>query len=128
MTRIPAAMRAAWAPPMMLALACCQGALPPRPVAEAASVAATGRTTRDDAVSAATRMDCSLVRWWTGGGYCRPVEPPPEPPAYCTRSLARIDCWTRQDPFGYPQRGVADGPWSLTPEQDANRLTPWLRR
>lgn len=112
----------------LLALASCQGQRPPQPVADIAAVAVSGRTERDAAASAAVQMDCSLVRWWTGGRYCRPVEPPPPPPEYCTRSLARVDCWTTLNPFGYNQRGVADGPWRLTPEQDINRMTPWLRR
>jgi hypothetical protein len=107
------------------ALAGCQGP-PPRLVEDAPLVAATGRTGRDIAVSAAVRMDCSVFRLWTGGGYCRPLDLPPAPPAYCTRSLGTVDCWARRDPFGYYQRGVADGPWQLTPEQEADRKAPWL--
>jgi hypothetical protein len=120
-------MRGARAAAAALALAGCQGP-PPAPVADAVSMAATGRTQQDVAVSEAARMDCSALRWGMGNGYCRPVEPPPAPPAYCTRSLGRVDCWAHEDPYGYHQRGVADGPWRLTPEQEADRRAPWLRR
>lgn len=109
----------------LLALASCHGQRPPQPVADISAVAISGCTERDAAVSATVQMDCP-VRWWTGGTYCRPVEQPP--PHYCTRSLGRVDCWTKPNPFGYYQRGVADGPWRLTPEQDLNRMPPWLRR
>ena len=35
-----------------------------------------------------------------GKSYCRPIEPPPEPPPYCTRSLGVADCW--RDPASLP--------------------------
>jgi hypothetical protein len=44
-------------------------------------------------------------------------------PAYCTRSLAGVDCWETENPFGYYQRGVADGRWALTPEQERDRTS-----
>ena len=89
------------------------------------SVAAIGRTPVDAAASLATGRDCSVVRLDRGLGYCRPVEPPPAPPPYCTRSLGRVDCW-REPPLALPvQRGVADGPAALTAEQEAHRTRRW---
>jgi len=111
-----------------LALASCQAQGPPRPVVVVEAVVVDGRTGRDAAAPQVILMDCSIVRWAVGGRYCRPLEEPPTPPQYCTRSLAGVDCWTRANPFGYPQRGVADGPWWPTPEQEIARLTPWGRR
>ena len=60
-----------------------------------------------------------------GKSYCRPVEPPPEPPPYCTRSLGVADCW--RDPASLPDhpRDLGDGPHPLTPEQEANRTRRW---
>jgi hypothetical protein len=91
----------------------------------AGSVAAIHRTPLDAVYSLVTGKDCSMVRLDQGKTYCRPVEPPPEPPVFCTRSLGAVDCW--QDPAALPNRpmGVADGPATLTPEQEANRVRRW---
>jgi hypothetical protein len=90
-----------------------------------ASVAVLGRTPIDAGYSAITGKDCSAVRLEQGKTYCRPTEPPPETPPYCTRSLGVVDCW--MDPASVnglaPQ--VADGPRALTPEQEKNRTRSW---
>src|SRR5689334_5065891 len=84
------------------------------------SVAVIGRTPVDAVVSLASGRDCSVVRLDRGQSYCRPEEPPPTPPPYCTRSLGSVDCW-RQPPLAIPlQRGVADGPKTLNAAQEAN--------
>ena len=89
------------------------------------SVAVIGRTPVDAAVSLASWRDCSVVRLDRGLSYCRPLEPPPASPPYCTRSLGRVDCW-REPPLAFPmQRGVADGPVALTAEQEAHRTRRW---
>jgi hypothetical protein len=89
------------------------------------SVVVIGRTPVDAVVSLASGRDCSVVRLDRGQSYCRPVEPPPAPPPYCTRSLGRVDCW-REPPLALPlQRGVADGPATLTAEQEAHRTRRW---
>ena len=89
------------------------------------SVAAIGRTPVDAAVSLVTGKDCSVVRLDQGKTYCRPTEPPPDAPPYCTRSLGVVDCW--KDPAAVPNLGpdVADGPRTLTPAQEANRTRTW---
>jgi hypothetical protein len=89
------------------------------------SVAAIQRTPLDAVYSWWTGRDCSLVRLDQGKTYCRPVEPPPEPPVFCTRSLGSVNCW--QDPGGVPgsPRGVADGPAGLTAGQEADRVRTW---
>jgi hypothetical protein len=88
----------------------------------AGSVAVIQRTPFDALWSLATGRDCSAVRLDQGKTYCRPVEPPPAPQPYCTRSLGVADCWA--DPAGHP-RPLADGPTVLTPEQEANRTRGW---
>jgi hypothetical protein len=89
------------------------------------TVATIQRSPGDAVYSLVTGRDCSVVRLDEGKSYCRPVEPLPEPPAYCTRSLGSVDCW--QDPATVPGdlRGVADGPAELTPAQEANRVRRW---
>ena len=89
------------------------------------TVATIQRTPWDAVYSLLTGRDCSAVRLDRGETYCRPVEPPPAAPAFCTRSLGAVNCW--QDPAtvpGHPQ-GLADGPAGLTPEQEADRVRRW---
>ena len=90
------------------------------------SIAVMGRTPVDAAVSLIKGQDCSLVRLDRGQSYCRPEEAPPEEPPFCTRSLGRVDCWA--DPQSLPGNpvGVADGPKTLTPAQEADRKKGWL--
>ena len=90
-----------------------------------ASVSTIQRTPFDALYSLVTGRDCSVVRLDQGKTYCRPIEPEPEPPVFCTRSLGSVDCW--KDPETVPghPRGVAEGPTRLTPEQEADRLRTW---
>lgn len=111
---------------LSIGLCSCQAVVLPPPVADLSTV--ERRDPRNVSVLVATRYDCSLVRWLLVQTYCKTIEPPVQPPYYCTRSLARVDCWDRPNPFGYYQRQVADGPWQLSPEQEFNRVAPWLAR
>jgi hypothetical protein len=89
------------------------------------SVIVIGRSPVDAVYSAATGKDCSVVRLDQGLSYCRPVDPPPEPPPFCTRSLGAANCWA--DPASLPGQPtpVADGPSALTPAQEAYRTRTW---
>lgn len=89
------------------------------------SVAAIQRTPVDAIYSWWTGRDCSVVRLDQGTTYCRPVEPKPEPPPYCTRSLGTVDCWQNPDTVPGHPRGVADGPSVLTPAQESDRMRTW---
>ena len=112
----------------LLSLAGCEAAQAPVEIATAAnigSVMVIGRTLPDAVISAVAGRDCSAVRLDRGLDYCRPVEPPPAPPPYCTRSFGSIDCW-RQPPLAVPLPvGVAQGHTELTPPQEAHRLRRW---
>ena len=105
------------APPEMIATAVVGTA--------AGSVAAIGRTPVDAVISLVSGKDCSAVRLEQGKTYCRPVEPKPQPPVFCSRSLGVVNCWT--DPATLPDhpQGVADGPAVLTPQQEADRTRRW---
>jgi hypothetical protein len=89
------------------------------------SIAVMQRSPVDAIYSLITGKDCSVVRLEQGKSYCRPTEPPPEAPPYCTRSLGVVDCW--KDPASLPDhpRQVGDGPQTLTPAQEADRTRRW---
>ena len=114
---------------LLLLLAGC-GATPEQALTGAAvvgigSIAIIGRSPADALFSAVSGKDCSIVRLDQGKSYCRPVEPPPEPQPFCTRSLAMADCWI--DPaslLDHPAQ-LGDTPHGLTPEQEANRTRRW---
>ena len=90
-----------------------------------ASIMTIQRTPTDAVYSLVTGRDCSVVRLDRGQTYCRPVEPPPEPPEYCTRTLGMVSCFNDQAEVPGHPRGVADGPSTLTPEQEADRVRRW---
>src|ERR1700748_621574 len=87
-----------------------------------ASRATIHRSPVDAVYSWFTGRDCSVVRLDQGKTYCRSVEPEPEPQPYCTRSLGSVNCWKDPDTVPGHPRGVADGPSTLTAEQEADRL------
>lgn len=94
--------------------------------ANAASVTVFGRAIPDLVYSGATGRDCSVVRLEQGKTYCKAVEPPPAAPPLCTRSLGTVDCWSNPEALNdAPVHGVADGPSTLTPEQEADRTAKW---
>jgi hypothetical protein len=93
--------------------------------ANAASIPVFGRSIPDLVYSAVSGRDCSVVRLDQGKTYCRPIEPPPSDPPFCTRSLGTVDCWANPEVLPPGTRGVADGPRQLTPEQEADRTRRW---
>lgn len=114
-----------WLLPLPLLLTACAD---PAPVAgliaaDLASVAVFGRGLGDLGVSAVTGRDCSIVRLERGQTYCTPLlEPPPE--AYCTRTLARVDCWTSPGLLPRPTAGMAEAP-APTAAQTRYRAARW---
>jgi len=93
--------------------------------ANAASVVVFGRAIPDLVISTVSGRDCSIVHFDQGKPYCRPEEPPPDPPVYCTPSLGTVDCWVNPEVLPGPPPQVADGPSTLTPAQEANRTHRW---
>ena len=78
--------------------------------ANVVSVTTIQRSPLDAVYSWWTGRDCSVVRLDEGKTYCRPVEPKPEPPVFCTRGLGGVNCWADPDTVPGHPRGVADGP------------------
>jgi hypothetical protein len=94
-------------------------------LADIASVVVFQRGLGDLIVSEVTGRDCSVVRLDRGQTYCRPMDPPPQPPPYCTRTLGSAECWISPFPPPSLPSGVADGPSTLTPAQEAYRTRRW---
>jgi hypothetical protein len=107
--------------------------------ANAAAIPVFHRDVFDLVYSGVTGRDCSVVRLDADKSYCRPVEPPPAPPPYCTRSIGAVDCWPilaadGPSPSGWmppmlTPRGfepqIASGPYTLSPAQEADRVRRW---
>lgn len=126
-------MRLRLVPMILVLLPLVSGCGPEAPVVAGAAAVVTAaslpvfhRTPVDMVVSAVTGRDCSVVNLEREEMYCRPKERVPETPVFCTRSLGVADCW--EDPAKVPNhpREIADGPRSLTPEQDRARRWPGL--
>jgi hypothetical protein len=111
-------------PPLLMG-----GCGPETPVVAAATVAVSipvfHRTPVDMVVSAASGRDCSVVYLDRGERYCRPKEQPPDKPLFCTRSLGVADCWENPAKLPNNPREIADGPRSLTPDQESDRTSRW---
>jgi hypothetical protein len=86
------------------------------------------RTPVDMVVSAATGRDCSVVNLDKDERYCRPKDRPPVTPEFCTRSLGTPDCWDDPSKLLNHPHEIADGPRTLTEDQEADRKKrwPWL--
>jgi len=110
---------------LMLMLSGCDAATEGVAAVTVGSIATIHRTPVDAVVSLATGRDCSVVRLDQGKTYCRPMEPTPDTPPYCTRSLGVADCW--KDPAAMPDvpAELADGPRALTADQEADRTRRW---
>ena len=117
--------------PLLLALAGCASPADPSwavGTANLASVAVFGRAVPDLVWSGISGRDCSVVRLEQGKTYCKPAQPPPLAQSFCTRSLGVVDCWVNPESLtGPPAHGVADGPQTLTPAQEADRTARWPR-
>lgn len=110
---------AALVPALALLAGCAPGPWAAVAGVELASVAVFGRGVIDIGVSAATGQDCSIVRLDRGQTYCAPPYVP-RPEAYCTRTLANVDCWA----VAAPGTTLADTP-PPTRAQRAYRDAPW---
>lgn len=89
---------------------------------DAASVVVFGRSLGDIGYSALSGRDCSVVRLDRGQTYCVPRATVRD--AYCTRTLATVDCWADPAILPVPQPNVGDTPPPTT-AQLRYREAPW---
>ena len=109
---------------LVLPLAAC-GFEPPGALlaADAASIVVFGRGIADLGYSAISGRDCSVVRLDRGQTYCAPLTEPVRE-AYCTRTLAVVDCWSGPAVFAVNRPTVEDTP-PPTPGQLRYRTARW---
>jgi len=92
-------------------------------VATGASIIVFDRTPVDLVVSLAKGQDCSVLNLEPLGEYCRSPTPPPEPAPFCIRTLANVECYPTNDPYGR-QRSIVDAP-ALTAAQTKRAAGSW---
>ena len=76
----------------------------------------------DRIASAITGKDCSTAYLYDNESFCaRPIGPPPPQP-YCTTSFEGTTCWARPDLMPNVARQTYEGPTTLTPLQNQERM------
>jgi hypothetical protein len=112
-----------------LLFAGCHATVPPKPfvvaaVVDTASIAVFQRDVLDLVWSLVSGRDCSIVHLEQNQPYCRPIEPLPGEPPYCTRSLGVPDCWVSREVLINPPPSLADTP-PMTATQIAHQYGRW---
>ena len=73
---------------------------------EGGSLLATDKTFTDHIVSFASGKDCSVIRKERGLAYCVEDQLNPRARVHCYRTLGRVTCYERPDPYGARQEEV----------------------
>ena len=74
------------------------------------SVMGTDKTLIDHAISVSSGKNCSSVQLEKGEYYCEEDEPKVTQNIYCYKTLARVTCYDRPDPYkgGHQKVGIND--------------------
>ena len=75
---------------------------------QGAFVIGTDKTIEDHAISLASGKNCSSVRREKGLTYCEEDEPKVNPNIYCYKTLAKVTCYDRPDPYGGRQKKMGE--------------------
>ena len=68
------------------------------------SVIGTDKTIEDHVISLASGKNCSTIRKEKGLTYCEEDEPNIKPNIWCYKTLAKVTCYDRPDPYGGRQK------------------------
>lgn len=82
-------------------------------LAEGVSVINTEKSIGDHAVSLYSGKDCSTIRLERGESYCAEDEIVPKLMVYCYRTLGRVTCYDRPDPYKGRYRRVGNNEHNL---------------
>ena len=81
---------------------------PPIAAVEGVSAVGTGKTVSDHLISFASGMNCSTIRSNTGRTYCEEDEPNPTSKVWCYRTIGKVVCYDRPDPYQGNQRKMGE--------------------
>ena len=77
-------------------------------VADGVSVIGTDKTIEDHFVSLTSGKNCSTVRTEQGLAYCEEDEVNLQPNVYCYRTLGKVTCYDKPDPYRNKQQKVGE--------------------
>ncbi len=93
----------------LILLASCEAVLG----VESVSTMATGKPLSDHVISAVSGKDCSTVRTQTGQNYCVEDDIPPRQNIFCYRTLGKVTCYDKPDPYKGRHQLLGDNSTSL---------------
>lgn len=80
---------------------------------EGATAVGSGKTISDHVISFASGKNCSTIRSNTGRTYCEEDEPNPIPKVWCYRTIGKVVCYDRPDPYQGNQLRMGDNNHNL---------------
>lgn len=95
---------------------------------DALTVVGTDKTITDHVISFASGKNCSTVRREQGMHYCEEDEPTVEPAVYCYKTLARVTCYDRPDPYKEGYRKIGDNEHNMVKRKTPMRALPEMRQ
>lgn len=75
---------------------------------QGASVIGTDKTLEDHVISLASGKNCSTIRKQKGLTYCEEDEPKITPNIYCYKTLAKVTCYDRPNPYNGRQKKMGE--------------------
>ena len=72
------------------------------------SVIGTDKTIEDHVISLASGKNCSTIRKEKGLTYCEEDEPNIKPNIWCYKTLAKVTCYDRPNPYGGRQKTLGE--------------------
>ena len=72
------------------------------------SVIGTDKTIEDHVISLASGKNCSTIRKEKGLTYCDEYETNIKPNIWCYKTLAKVTCYDRPDPYGGRQKKMGE--------------------
>jgi len=95
---------------------------------ESVTVIATDKTITDHIISLTSGKNCSSVRKEKGLHYCEEDEPFVEPSVFCYKTLARVTCYDRSDPYKEGYRKIGNNDHNMVKRKTAMPALPEMRQ
>ena len=98
---------------MLIGSICACSLYPPIAAVEGISAVGTGKTASDHLISFTSGMNCSTIRTKTGRTYCEEQESNPTSRVWCYRTIGKVVCYDKPDPYQGNQRKMGDNNHNL---------------